>query len=191
MEKAAADGGGGGTAAGASKLKDIDTPMPAGSYVASGAAHHQFTHSSTFALVVIRPWTIIVDGAAHTTHSKAFLAAATPTHACGPCTPTLLAPVDPIVCFIMLLVLPGSWMYFQALEEGLTCAQICDKYHAVHKAVYEWFGCSFDKFGRTPTRYVPHCRKLIAPVGVLTPVSPALSFMPAPILDPVVRFLAL
>jgi methionyl-tRNA synthetase len=40
----------------------------------------------------------------------------------------------------------------QALEEGLTCAQICDKYHAVHKAVYEWFGCSFDKFGRTPTR---------------------------------------
>lgn len=41
----------------------------------------------------------------------------------------------------------------QALEEGLSCAQICDKYHAVHKAVYEWFGCSFDKFGRTPTRY--------------------------------------
>lgn len=40
----------------------------------------------------------------------------------------------------------------QALEEGLTCAQICDKYHALHRAVYEWFGCSFDKFGRTPTR---------------------------------------
>jgi methionyl-tRNA synthetase len=35
---------------------------------------------------------------------------------------------------------PRSW---QALEEGLTCAQICDKYHAVHKGVYEWFGISF------------------------------------------------
>jgi hypothetical protein len=30
--------------------------------------------------------------------------------------------------------------------------QICDKYHAIHKAIYEWFDISFDKFGRTPTR---------------------------------------
>jgi len=49
----------------------------------------------------------------------------------------------------VLLALP---LPIQALEEGLTCAQICDKYHAVHRQVYEWFGCSFDKFGRTPTR---------------------------------------
>lgn len=40
----------------------------------------------------------------------------------------------------------------QALEEGLSCQEICDKYHAIHKGIYEWFGISFDKFGRTPTR---------------------------------------
>ena len=39
----------------------------------------------------------------------------------------------------------------QALEEGLTCQQICDKYHNLHKGIYEWFQISFDKFGRTPT----------------------------------------
>ncbi|KAJ9530763.1 hypothetical protein QJQ45_014926, partial [Haematococcus lacustris] len=40
----------------------------------------------------------------------------------------------------------------QALEEGLSCAELCDKYHAVHKAIYEWFDIGFDKFGRTPSR---------------------------------------
>ena len=40
---------------------------------------------------------------------------------------------------------------WQALEEGLTCQEICDKYHAQHKAIYEWFQISFDHFGRTPT----------------------------------------
>ncbi len=29
--------------------------------------------------------------------------------------------------------------------------QICDKYNALHADIYEWFGCSFDKFGRTTT----------------------------------------
>jgi hypothetical protein len=53
------------------------------------------------------------------------------------------------VCGHPLLLL---LLLLQALEEGLSCQEICDKYHAVHKAVYEWFGCSFDKFGRTPTR---------------------------------------
>lgn len=33
----------------------------------------------------------------------------------------------------------------QALEEGLTCAQICDKYHAIHRGIYEWFDIGFDK----------------------------------------------
>eukprot|EP00879_Flechtneria_rotunda_P018008 GHRR01018873.1.p1 GENE.GHRR01018873.1~~GHRR01018873.1.p1 ORF type:complete len:777 (+),score=235.36 GHRR01018873.1:305-2635(+) len=46
----------------------------------------------------------------------------------------------------------GTATETKALEEGLSCAEICDKYHAVHSAVYEWFECSFDKFGRTPTR---------------------------------------
>lgn len=37
----------------------------------------------------------------------------------------------------------------KALEEGLTPQEICDKYHAIHKSIYEWFDISFDKFGRT------------------------------------------
>lgn len=40
----------------------------------------------------------------------------------------------------------------QALEEGLTCQQICDKYHVIHADIYRWFDIEFDKFGRTPTR---------------------------------------
>lgn len=39
----------------------------------------------------------------------------------------------------------------QALEEGLTCQEICDKYNAIHRDIYEWFDIAFDKFGRTPT----------------------------------------
>lgn len=39
----------------------------------------------------------------------------------------------------------------QALEEGLTCQQICDKYNAIHRDIYQWFDIGFDKFGRTPT----------------------------------------
>ena len=36
---------------------------------------------------------------------------------------------------------------------ALACfAKICDKYYAIHAAIYAWFGISFDKFGRTPTR---------------------------------------
>ena len=39
----------------------------------------------------------------------------------------------------------------QALEEGLTPQQICDKYNKIHADIYEWFDIEFDKFGRTPT----------------------------------------
>jgi methionyl-tRNA synthetase len=39
----------------------------------------------------------------------------------------------------------------QALKEGMTCQEICDKYNALHKEIYDWFEISFDKFGRTPT----------------------------------------
>ena len=39
----------------------------------------------------------------------------------------------------------------QALEEGLSCQQICDKYNKIHADIYSWFGISFDTFGRTPT----------------------------------------
>ncbi|MBT7902953.1 methionine--tRNA ligase [Candidatus Woesearchaeota archaeon] len=43
----------------------------------------------------------------------------------------------------------GTATETKAIEEGLTPKQICDKYYAIHKQVYEWFGCSFDAFGRT------------------------------------------
>ncbi|KAI3430770.1 hypothetical protein D9Q98_009182 [Chlorella vulgaris] len=46
----------------------------------------------------------------------------------------------------------GTATETKALEEGLSCQQICDKYHAIHKSIYEWFDIGFDKFGRTPTR---------------------------------------
>uniref|UniRef100_A0A8C5I1E9 Methionine--tRNA ligase, cytoplasmic n=2 Tax=Gouania willdenowi TaxID=441366 RepID=A0A8C5I1E9_GOUWI len=39
----------------------------------------------------------------------------------------------------------------KAREEGLTPQQICDKYHAVHAAIYKWFQIDFDYFGRTTT----------------------------------------
>lgn len=47
----------------------------------------------------------------------------------------------------------GTATETKAIEEGITCEQLCDKYNAIHKAIYEWFDIKFDKFGRTPTRY--------------------------------------
>lgn len=40
----------------------------------------------------------------------------------------------------------------KALEEGLTPREICDKYFAVHAAIYKWFQIDFDYFGRTTTQ---------------------------------------
>ena len=45
----------------------------------------------------------------------------------------------------------GTATETKAMAEGLTPRQICDKYNAVHAAVYEWFQISFDYFGRTST----------------------------------------
>ncbi|XP_010069016.2 methionine--tRNA ligase, cytoplasmic [Eucalyptus grandis] len=45
----------------------------------------------------------------------------------------------------------GTATETKAMEEKCTPQQICDKYHAVHKQVYDWFDISFDKFGRTST----------------------------------------
>ncbi|KAJ3016726.1 putative methionine--tRNA ligase, cytoplasmic protein rar1 [Thoreauomyces humboldtii] len=45
----------------------------------------------------------------------------------------------------------GTATETKALEEGVTCEELCNKYHAIHKQTYEWFGCDFDHFGRTPT----------------------------------------
>ncbi|CAI8610771.1 unnamed protein product [Vicia faba] len=43
----------------------------------------------------------------------------------------------------------GTATETKALEENCSPKQICDKYHAIHKEVYDWFNISFDKFGRT------------------------------------------
>lgn len=45
----------------------------------------------------------------------------------------------------------GTATETKAQQEGLTPQQICDKYHVIHKAVYDWFDIAFDHFGRTST----------------------------------------
>ncbi|KAK8518561.1 hypothetical protein V6N12_017707 [Hibiscus sabdariffa] len=45
----------------------------------------------------------------------------------------------------------GTTTETKAMEENCTPQEICDKYHALHKEVYDWFNISFDKFGRTST----------------------------------------
>ncbi|XP_077339727.1 methionine--tRNA ligase, cytoplasmic isoform X1 [Lithobates pipiens] len=47
----------------------------------------------------------------------------------------------------------GTATETKAMEEGLTPQQICDKYNAVHTAIYKWFNISFDYFGRTTTSH--------------------------------------
>jgi methionyl-tRNA synthetase len=43
----------------------------------------------------------------------------------------------------------GTATEVKALKEGKTPRAICDHFHAVHRNIYEWFGISFDHFGRT------------------------------------------
>ncbi|CAA0838381.1 Probable methionine--tRNA ligase [Striga hermonthica] len=45
----------------------------------------------------------------------------------------------------------GTATETKALEEGCSPKEICDKYHSIHRKVYEWFDISFDEFGRTST----------------------------------------
>lgn len=45
----------------------------------------------------------------------------------------------------------GTATETKAREEGLTPREICDKYHALHKEIYDFFNISFDIFGRTST----------------------------------------
>lgn len=45
----------------------------------------------------------------------------------------------------------GTATETKALEEKVTPQQLCDKYHKVHKEVYDWFDIDFDYFGRTTT----------------------------------------
>ena len=45
----------------------------------------------------------------------------------------------------------GTATEIKALNEGMTPQEICDKYHTLHKRIYEWFDCDTELFGRTST----------------------------------------
>ncbi|KAJ9145272.1 Methionyl-tRNA synthetase [Coniochaeta hoffmannii] len=45
----------------------------------------------------------------------------------------------------------GTATETQALAEGVTPEELCAKYHAIHRDIYEWFRIDFDIFGKTPT----------------------------------------
>ncbi|KAK6199278.1 methionyl tRNA synthetase [Scheffersomyces amazonensis] len=45
----------------------------------------------------------------------------------------------------------GTATETKALKDNVTPQELCDKYHKIHKQVYDWFGIDFDYFGRTPT----------------------------------------
>ena len=45
----------------------------------------------------------------------------------------------------------GTTTETTALKEKCTPQELCDKYHKIHKYIYEWFDIDFDYFGRTST----------------------------------------
>ncbi|KAF9507140.1 hypothetical protein BS47DRAFT_1373955 [Hydnum rufescens UP504] len=45
----------------------------------------------------------------------------------------------------------GTATETQALKEGITPQELCDKYHVLHAETYKWFDIGFDYFGRTST----------------------------------------
>ncbi|EGT58248.1 hypothetical protein CAEBREN_25557 [Caenorhabditis brenneri] len=47
----------------------------------------------------------------------------------------------------------GTATETKALQEGCTPRELCDKYHTIHKAIYDWFGIEFTHFGRTTTEH--------------------------------------
>ncbi|ODV58958.1 methionine--tRNA ligase MES1 [Ascoidea rubescens DSM 1968] len=45
----------------------------------------------------------------------------------------------------------GTATETRALKENITPQQLCDKYHTIHRKIYDWFDIDFDFFGRTTT----------------------------------------
>src|SRR5579862_8839036 len=43
----------------------------------------------------------------------------------------------------------GTTTLVKAKKENLSCEKICEKYHAIHKEIYDWFDIDFDIFGTT------------------------------------------
>ena len=46
----------------------------------------------------------------------------------------------------------GTATETKAMQEGCSPQEICDKYHVIHKKIYEHFDIDFDFFGRTSTK---------------------------------------
>lgn len=45
----------------------------------------------------------------------------------------------------------GTATETRALKEGVTPQELCDRYHVIHRDIYQWFDIKFDHFGRTST----------------------------------------
>lgn len=45
----------------------------------------------------------------------------------------------------------GTATETRAREEGISPRALCDRYHAIHTEIYDWFQIDFDKWGRTST----------------------------------------
>lgn len=45
----------------------------------------------------------------------------------------------------------GTATETKAMAEGVSPRQLCDKYHEIHRQIYDWFEIQFDNFGRTST----------------------------------------
>ncbi|MFP4484280.1 MAG: methionine--tRNA ligase [Spirochaetaceae bacterium] len=45
----------------------------------------------------------------------------------------------------------GTATETRAREEGITPQELCARYYAIHRDIYEWFNIAFDRFGRTST----------------------------------------
>ncbi len=43
----------------------------------------------------------------------------------------------------------GTATETRALQENVSPRDLCDRYHVIHRDIYEWFDIQFDKFGRT------------------------------------------
>ncbi len=45
----------------------------------------------------------------------------------------------------------GTATETRAREEGISPKELCSRYYAIHKDIYDWFHIGFDRFGRTTT----------------------------------------
>ena len=65
----------------------------------------------------------------------------------------------------------GTATETKAMAEGVSPRELCDKYHEIHKQIYDWFEIQFDHFGRTSTpkqtEIVQHIFKKVDEAGYI------------------------